>query len=55
MPGNRNPLHLIIFMFELFESYFWEVSTSMVNLIVPILALFLVFRLVHDLLFKGSL
>ena len=42
-------------MFELFESFFWETATSLVNVIVPILALFLVFRLVHDLLYKGSL
>lgn len=42
-------------MFELFESYFWQVSTGMVNVIIPILALFLVFRLVHDLLYRGSL
>lgn len=37
---------------ELFETYFWETATAMIHLIVPILALFLVFRLIHDLLFK---
>lgn len=37
-------------MFDLFETYFWETATAMVSVIVPILALFLVFRLVHDLL-----
>lgn len=37
---------------EYFESVFWNTSTSLVSLIVPVLALFLVFRLVHDLLWK---
>lgn len=37
---------------EYFESIFWETSTSLVSLIVPCLALFLVFRLVHDLLWR---
>lgn len=37
-------------MFGLFETYFWEIATSMVQVIIPILALFLVFRIVHDLL-----
>lgn len=39
----------------IFENTFWNVATSMVNVIMPILALFLVFRLVHDLLFKERL
>lgn len=42
-------------MFELFETYFWNIATSSINLIIPILALFLVFRLIHDLLFKERL
>lgn len=37
-------------MVDLFETFFWETATSMVTLIVPILALFVVFRLVHDLM-----
>lgn len=37
-------------MIDLFTSYFWETATALVNVIVPVLALFLVFRLVHDLL-----
>lgn len=39
-------------MIELFETYFWEVATAIVPLITPILALMLIFRLIHDLLFK---
>lgn len=37
-------------MVELFETFFWETSTAIVSLIVPIIALFAVFRLVHDLM-----
>lgn len=37
---------------EYFDSVFWETATAMVQFIVPLLALFLVFRLVHDLLFR---
>lgn len=37
---------------ELFESVFWNTAISLVELIVPVLALFLVFRLVHDLLWR---
>lgn len=37
---------------EYFNTIFWETSTSLVELIVPILALFLVFRLIHDLLWR---
>lgn len=33
---------------RLFKDGFWGVATALVALIVPILALFLVFRLVHD-------
>lgn len=39
-------------MFDLFETFFWDTATSMVSVIVPVLALFLVFRLVHDLLWR---
>lgn len=42
-------------MFDLFSNYFWNMATSMVSVIVPILALFLVFRLVHDLLYRERL
>ena len=42
-------------MVELFETYFWETATASVQLIVPILALFLVFRLIHDLLYRERL
>lgn len=35
-----------------FDTIFWETATALVSLIVPILALFLVFRLVHDLLWR---
>lgn len=35
-----------------FETVFWETATSIVELIVPVLALFLVFRLIHDLLWR---
>lgn len=42
-------------MFELFSDYFWNMATGMVQIIVPIIALFLVFRLIHDLLYRGSL
>lgn len=37
---------------EYFQTIFWQTSTSLVELIVPVLALFLVFRLIHDLLWK---
>lgn len=39
-------------MFELFESYFWEVATSSISFIVPIISLALIFLLVRDLLWK---
>lgn len=39
-------------MVELFTTFFWETATAIVGLIVPILALFLVFRIVHDLLWR---
>lgn len=39
-------------MFELFETYFWEIATASIEFIVPVLALFLVFRLVHDLMWR---
>lgn len=42
-------------MVDLFVTFFWETATSLVSVILPILALFLVFRLVHDLLYRGSL
>lgn len=35
-----------------FQTVFWETATSLVQLIVPVLALFLVFRLIHDLLWR---
>lgn len=37
---------------QYFDTVFWEVATKGVALIVPILALFLLFRLVHDLLWR---
>lgn len=37
---------------EYFGEVFWETATALVELIIPILALFLVFRLVHDLLWR---
>lgn len=37
---------------DYFDSVFWETATALVQLIVPILSLFLVFRLVHDLLWR---
>lgn len=40
------------FIVQLFTNGFWGVATALVALIVPILALFLIFRLIHDLLFK---
>lgn len=43
------------FIIGLFESGFWGVATASVQLIVPILALFLVFRLIHDLLYRERL
>lgn len=39
-------------MVDLFTTFFWETSTSLVSVIVPVLALFLVFRIVHDLLWR---
>ena len=39
-------------MAELFETVFFQTATSLVSLIVPILALFLIFRLIHDLLWR---
>lgn len=41
-------------MVDVFINYFWETATAMVQVIVPILALFLVFRLIHDLLWGRS-
>jgi len=38
------------FIVQLFSQGFWGVATAIVTIIVPIVALFLVFRLVHDLL-----
>lgn len=43
------------FIVDLFENSFWNIATALVALIVPIIALFLIFRLVHDLLFKERL
>lgn len=40
---------------ELFETYFWETAEASVSIIVPVLGLFLFFRLLHDLLFKDRL
>ena len=37
---------------QFFETVFWQTATSLVELIVPVLALFLVFRLIHDLLWR---
>lgn len=42
-------------MIDLFTTFFWETATAIVQLIVPVLALFLVFRLVHDLLYRERL
>lgn len=39
-------------MAEAFIDCFWQISTQCVFVIVPILAMFLVFRLVHDLLWR---
>lgn len=36
------------FIVQLFSKGFWGVATAIVSLIVPVFALFLVFRLVHD-------
>lgn len=42
------------FIVQLFSKGFWGVATALVTIIVPIIALFLIFRLVHDLLWgKG--
>lgn len=38
---------------QYFDTIFWNTATAVVGLIVPILALFLVFRLAHDLLFRS--
>lgn len=37
---------------DYFDNVFWGVATSSVSLLIPILALFLVFRLVHDILWR---
>lgn len=37
---------------QFFETVFWQTATSLVELIVPVLSLFLVFRLIHDLLWR---
>lgn len=42
-------------MVDLFTNFFWETATALVNVILPVLALFLVFRLVHDLLYRERL
>lgn len=39
-------------MADAFIECFWQVSTTLVGVVVPVLALFLVFRLVHDLLWR---
>lgn len=42
------------FIVSLFKDSFWGIITAFVSLIVPVLALFLIFRLVHDWLWgKG--
>ena len=38
------------FIVQLFSKGFWGVATAIVTIVVPIIALFIVFRLVHDLL-----
>lgn len=35
-----------------FDTVFWETATALVGLIIPLIALFAVFRLVHDLLWR---
>lgn len=42
-------------MLQLFEDYFWNVATASVQLIVPVIALILIFRIIHDLLYKERL
>lgn len=37
---------------ELFETYFWEVATASVKLIVPIIGVILLFKIIGDILFK---
>lgn len=37
---------------EYFTTVFWETATALVGLIVPLIALFAIFRLVHDLLWR---
>lgn len=39
-------------MIDTFINCFWETATAMVAVILPVLALFLVFRLIHDLLYR---
>lgn len=40
---------------RMFEGSFWNIASAIVALIVPILALFLLFRLVHGLMFGRGL
>lgn len=39
-------------MVQTFIDCFWETSTALVAVLLPVLALFLVFRLIHDLLYR---
>lgn len=39
-------------MEEAFITTFWEVATSMTTLIVPIICIYILFQLIHDLLWK---
>lgn len=39
-------------MVDAFIDVFWSTATSLVEVVIPILALFLVFRLIHDLLWR---
>lgn len=36
----------------LFESYFWNVAVASIEVIIPVFVLFMIFRLVHDMLWK---
>lgn len=39
-------------MAELFETYFWEVATQTITIIVPIIGIKILFNIIGDVLFK---
>lgn len=37
---------------DLFSDYFWATATQFIQLVTPIIGIMLIFRLIHDLIYK---